>query len=228
MTRDDGKTGGGLFGGVKQKLLDSKRKWADEGRLLTGKTGRRGVDRLPPGQHEVRNWPVLDLGVKPRVDLWDWKLAIDGHVANPVTWTYQDLLAQPPFEDTSDIHCVTAWSRFDNHWVGVSAKHILSVVQPTARATHVLFHSYDGYTTNLRLDQFDDADVLLAHSWEGQAIPAEHGGPVRVIVPKFYFWKSAKWVKRMEFLAADKPGFWENRGYHNVADPWKEERYDRD
>jgi DMSO/TMAO reductase YedYZ molybdopterin-dependent catalytic subunit len=125
----------------------------------------------------------------------------------------------------SDIHCVTAWSRYDNRWEGVSGKHLLSVVQPLERATFLVCHSHDGYTTNLALEHFADDDVLLAYKWEGQEIPREHGGPVRAIVPRFYFWKSAKWIKRIEFVAKDKPGFWENRGYHNEGDPWKEQRY---
>jgi DMSO/TMAO reductase YedYZ molybdopterin-dependent catalytic subunit len=121
---------------------------------------------------------------------------------------------------------VTAWSRYDNRWEGVAAKHILSVVQPLERAKHLVCYSHDGYTTNLALEQFDDDDVLLAYKWEGEPISSEHGGPVRAIVPKFYFWKSAKWIKRIEFVARDKPGFWENRGYHNEGDPWQEQRYD--
>ena len=209
----------------RRKLIDSKQKWAAEGRLLTGKTGARGADRLPPGQHVVKTWPVLDLGVQPKVERWDWKLTVDGLVAKPIEWTFQDFLAQPQFQSTSDIHCVTAWSRYDNRWEGVSAKHLLSVVQPLERAQHLVCYSHDGYTTNLTLSQFDDDDVLLAYKWEGEPIPREHGGPVRAIVPKFYFWKSAKWIKRIEFVTRDKPGFWETRGYHNEGDPWREQRY---
>jgi len=217
----------GLLGQIKQKLLDTKKKWADDGRLITGKTGDRDVDRLPPGQHEVKNWPVLDLGVQPKIEPWTWTLTIDGLVETPLNWSFQDFLSQPQFKDVSDIHCVTAWSRFDNHWEGVSAAHILSVVQPKPAANHVVFHSYDGYTTNLTLANFADPDVLLAYKWEGEQIPRNHGGPVRAIVPKYYFWKSAKWLKRIEFVDRDRPGFWEQRGYHNEGDPWREERYGR-
>lgn len=217
-------------GQIKQKLVDSKRKWAAEGRLLTGKAGqalagKAARERLPPGQHEVKTWPVLDLGVQPKVEPWEWRLTIDGLVANPVVWSFQDFLAQPQFQSVSDIHCVTAWSRFDNRWEGVSARHIISVVKPLDTARHLVCHSHDGYTTNLKREQFDDDDVLLAYKWQGEQIPREHGGPVRAIVPKFYFWKSAKWIKRIEFVAGDKPGFWETRGYHNAGDPWQEERY---
>jgi DMSO/TMAO reductase YedYZ molybdopterin-dependent catalytic subunit len=213
-----------LLGQIKQKLLSSKQKWAEEGRLLTGKAGSR-ADRLPPGQHEVKNWPVLDLGIQPEVAKETWSLAIDGLVANKVTWSWDEFMAQPVFEDVSDMHCVTAWSRYDNHWTGVSTQHVLSVVQPLPQARHVVLHSHDGYTTNVRLDHFAAPDALLAHSWEGKPISREHGGPVRVIIPQFYLWKSAKWLKRIEILAEDRPGFWEVRGYHNEGDPWTEERY---
>ncbi|MFV3127434.1 sulfite oxidase-like oxidoreductase [Niveispirillum sp. KHB5.9] len=206
------------------KLVESKQKWAEEGRLMTGASSRR-ADRLPPGQREVKNWPVLDLGIQPEIDLGQWELTIDGLVENPTVWGWSQFKGQPAFADVSDIHCVTAWSRYDNHWEGVSAKHILDVVKPKAEAKYIVFHSYDGYTTNVALSVFDDVDVLLAHSWEGQPITTEHGGPVRVIIPKFYFWKSAKWVTRIEFVAEDRPGFWEERGYHNEGDPWTEQRY---
>ena len=218
----------GLLGQVKQKLIDSKRKWAEDGRLLTGKTGLKGRDRLPPGQHEVKNWPVLDLGVQPKIDLWDWKLTVDGLVANKQSFTFQDLLALPQTEDVSDIHCVTAWSRYDNRWVGVKTQDLIARVEPLATAKYVVCHAYDGYTTNLRLDHFAADDALLAHSWEGKPITREHGGPVRMVIPRWYFWKSAKWIKRIELLGADKLGFWENRGYHNQGDPWTEQRYARD
>ncbi len=211
-------------GEIRRKLVESKENWAREGRLLTG-TNAPPEQRLPPGQRLVTNWPVLDLGVQPDISTDKWHLRVDGLVENPVVWKWADFMAQPQVEDVSDIHCVTAWSRFDNRWEGVSARHLLSVVKPKPEAKHIIFHSFDGYTTNLPLEAFADADVLLAHSWEGKPITKEHGGPVRVIVPKLYFWKSAKWVNRMEFIAADRPGFWEERGYHNEGDPWTEQRY---
>jgi DMSO/TMAO reductase YedYZ molybdopterin-dependent catalytic subunit len=209
----------------RQKLIDSKQRWAAEGRLITGTTAKRGADRLPPGQHVVKTWPVLDLGVQPKVEPWEWALTVDGLVGKAVTWTFQDFLAQPQVQSTSDIHCVTAWSRYDNRWEGVATAHILAVVQPLERARHIVCYSHDGYTTNLKLEDFADADALLAYKWEGQPLTREHGGPVRAIVPKLYFWKSAKWLKRLEFVARDKPGFWEERGYHNEGDPWQEQRY---
>lgn len=211
-----------LFGRIKDKLIASKQKWAREGRLLTG---RAGAERLPPGQRLVRDWPVLDLGLQPAVALERWSLTVDGLVENPLNWTWNDFLDRPQVEYVSDIHCVTAWSRYDNRWTGVSAAHLLATVRPKPEAAHVVFHAYDGYTTNVALDVFAAPDVLLAHSWEGSPLTRAHGGPVRVVIPQFYFWKSAKWLQRIEFVAADRPGFWETRGYHNVGDPWTEERY---
>jgi len=213
------------LGETRRKLVESKERWARDGRLLTGRTARPQEQRLPPGQRRVENWPILDLGVQPDVPTGRWRLTIDGLVENPVTWDWAAFRAQPAFRDTSDIHCVTAWSRFDNEWEGVSARHLLAVVRPKPEARFLVFHSYDDYTTNLPLADFADDDVLLAHSWQGKPLAREHGGPVRAIVPKLYFWKSAKWIRRIEFIAADRSGFWEERGYHDHGDPWTEERY---
>ena len=215
----------GLVGRIKDKLVESKQKWAREGRLLTGETADPAAERLPPGQRLVQNWPVLDLGIKPRIALESWRLTVDGLVENPLSWGWAEFQAQPQTQSVSDIHCVTAWSRYDNKWEGVSARHLLAVVKPLPEARHIIFHAHDGYTTNLPLKAFDDEGVLLAAKWEGAPLAPEHGGPVRVVVPKLYFWKSAKWVKRIEFVPEDRKGFWEVRGYHNEADPWKEERY---
>jgi len=173
----------------------------------------------------VQNWPVLDLGAQPEVRPERWRLTVDGLVAMPLDWDWDTFLAQPQMRDLSDIHCVTAWSRFDNEWEGVSAKHILALAAPAPAARFVVLHSHDGYTTNLPLAAFADDDVLLAHSWHGKPLPREHGGPVRAVVPKLYFWKSAKWIRRIELIAADRAGFWEERGYHDRGDPWQEERY---
>jgi DMSO/TMAO reductase YedYZ molybdopterin-dependent catalytic subunit len=214
-----------LLGQIKDKLIRSKQKWAEEGRAITGRPDMGHVSRLPPGQKLVQNWPVLDLGVQPDVKPENWRLRVTGLVENPAVWTLDEFKALPPFEDVSDIHCVTTWSRYDNHWKGVSARAILDIVKPKPEAHHVIFHSYDGYTTNVKLEAFSDANVLLAYEWEGQPLAREHGGPVRVVIPDWYLWKSAKWVTRIEFVAEDRKGFWETRGYHNEADPWKEERY---
>jgi DMSO/TMAO reductase YedYZ molybdopterin-dependent catalytic subunit len=215
-----------LTGEIKDKLIRSKQEWAKEGRLLTGMPDEMRKNRLPPGQKEVKNWPVLDLGVQPNiVPPRRWKLDIGGLVENPVTWSLEEFMAQPQEEFVSDIHCVTQWSRFDNHWRGVSARHIIDLVRPKLEARHVLFYSYDGYTTNVKREVFEEANVLLAHSWEGEPLARDHGGPVRVVIPDWYFWKSPKWVNKIEFAAEDMPGFWEVRGYHNEGDPWKEDRY---
>lgn len=219
MANDDG-----LFGQIKQKLVDTKRKWSAEGRLLTGASADPAT-RLPPGQREVKNWPVLDLGIQPDVSAKTWRLDVGGLVENPISWNWAEFARQPQADYLSDIHCVTAWSRFDNRWRGVSTRHLLDLVKPKANAKFVVQHSYDGYTTNVPLSYFADEDVLLAHEWEGKPISREHGGPVRLVLPKLYFWKSAKWLTKLEFVAEDKAGFWEVRGYHMRGDPWTEERY---
>lgn len=214
-----------LLDRVRQKLIDTKQKWAGEGRLLTGTSADPSAQRLPPGQREVKNWPVLDLGIQPEILAAKWRLDIVGAVENPISWGWADYRAQPQVQVQSDIHCVTAWSRYDNHWEGVSTRHLIDLVKPRDDAKFVIQHSYDGYTTNVPLDDFAGADVLLACRWEGQPIARVHGGPVRLVLPKLYFWKSAKWLTRLEFSTTDKPGFWEVRGYHNRGDPWAEERY---
>ena len=214
-----------LLGKVKQKLVETKQKWAGEGRLLTGRQADPMSERLPPGQREVKNWPVLDLGVQPPIPTAKWRLDVTGLVENRLSWSWADFQAQPQSRFTSDIHCVTAWSRFDNQWKGVSTRHLLALVKPKPQAKFVVQHSYDGYTTNVSLEDFAGENVLLAHRWEGQQITREHGGPVRLVLPALYFWKSAKWLTKLEFVEFDKPGFWEVRGYHNRGDPWKEERY---
>lgn len=214
-----------ISGRIKEKLIRSKEDWAREGRLLTGTSGDPVRDRLPPGQREVKDWPVLDMGVQPAIPLDLWRLTIDGLVDHPLVWTWDDFKRAPQVRQTSDIHCVTQWSRYDNDWDGVAAAHILEIVRPKPDARHVIFHSYDGYTTNVALDVFAAPEVVLAHSWAGKPLTREHGGPLRVVIPRYYFWKSAKWIKRIEFSAEDKPGFWEVRGYHNQGDPWHEDRY---
>ncbi len=212
-------------GRIRDKLVAAKESWAREGRGLTGAAGDPARDRLPPGQRLVTDWPVLDLGVVPRVTTETWTLAVDGLVERPLVWRWADFLAQPQERVVSDIHCVTSWSRYDNRWEGVRTRRLLALVGPKPEARFVVCHSSDGYTTNLPLDAFADDDALLAARWEGEPISRDHGGPVRVVVPRLYFWKSAKWLKRLELVAEDRRGYWEVRGYHNDADPWKEERY---
>ncbi|MET4295609.1 DMSO/TMAO reductase YedYZ molybdopterin-dependent catalytic subunit [Bradyrhizobium sp. LB8.2] len=210
------------------KLTRTKEKWAREGRFLTGKITRPEEQRLPPGQHLTKDWPVLDLGVVPPVSRERWRLDVYGAIENPVFWTFADFVAQKQAQFTSDIHCVTTWSRYDNEWEGLATRELLAACQPRDDARFVVLHSSDGYTTNLALDDFAAEDALLAHSWSGQPLSDEHGGPVRLVVPHLYFWKSAKWLQAIEFLTEDAPGFWEVRGYHNRGDPWAEQRYSGD
>ena len=168
---------------------------------------------------------MLDLGQTPQVPRAAWRLDIAGAVDRPLTWTWPEFSALPQSRKASDIHCVTTWSRYDNHWEGVATRDLMAAAGVRPEAGFVLLTSHDGYTTNLTLADFADAGALVAHSWEGQPLTAEHGGPARLVVPHLYFWKSPKWLRRIEFATADHPGFWEVRGYHNRGDPWAEQRY---
>jgi DMSO/TMAO reductase YedYZ molybdopterin-dependent catalytic subunit len=210
------------------KLTRTKEKWAREGRFLTGKITRPEAQRLPPGQHLTKDWPVLDLGVMPPVSRERWRLDVYGAIENPVFWTFAEFTAQKQEQFVSDIHCVTTWSRYDNLWEGLATRELLAACQPREDARFVVLHSSDGYTTNLALEDFAAEDALLAHSWSGEPLTKEHGGPVRLVVPHLYFWKSAKWLQAIEFVTDDKPGFWEVRGYHNRGNPWAEQRYSGD
>ena len=181
--------------------------------------------RLPPGQHLAKGWPVLDLGIKPALTREAFELEVDGLVGRPLRLSWTELLALPQTETVSDFHCVTTWSTFDNAWSGVRFSDLMAKAEPKPEARHVLFTSSDGYTTNLPLEACMDDGVLLVHGWMGHPLPAEHGGPVRMIVPKRYGWKSAKWVRKITCLAEDQKGFWEVRGYSNTAFPWQEDRF---
>jgi DMSO/TMAO reductase YedYZ molybdopterin-dependent catalytic subunit len=207
------------------KLTRTKQIWAQAGKFLTGRVARPESDRLPPGQHLVKDWPVLDLGLQPRIEPQHWRLDVSGAVENPVVWDFADVMAQRRSAETCDIHCVTSWSRYDNRFEGVSTRTLADTVHPKPEASHVVLHSADGYATNLSLEDFLGEDVLIAYAWQGSPLTREHGGPVRLVVPRLYFWKSAKWLKRIEFTTTEQPGFWEVRGYHNRGDPWREERY---
>jgi DMSO/TMAO reductase YedYZ molybdopterin-dependent catalytic subunit len=198
----------------------------------SGPRNRHGMPQLPVGQHAVRNWPVLDLGEQPDVPTDSWKLEITGLVDNPHTLTWDEFLALPQVDEVSDFHCVTTWSRFDNHWQGVRFATVAEHAVPKAEAKFVLCTgsdfmpgSYIPYTVNIPLAHALDDDVLLVHSWEGKPLPREHGGPCRMITPKLYAWKGAKWIRKIEFLAEDRKGFWELRGYSNSAEPWFNDRY---
>jgi DMSO/TMAO reductase YedYZ molybdopterin-dependent catalytic subunit len=198
----------------------------------TGPANRDGKPKLPVGQHEVRNWPVLDLGDVPDVRLDEWRLEIGGLVENPMSLTWDAFMALPQVEDVSDFHCVTTWSRFNNHWKGIRFRTLAELAVPLPEATFVLCTGYDHapgtripYTTNLPLAKAVEDDVLLVHTWENRPLPREHGGPCRMITPKLYAWKGAKWIRRIEFLPENKEGFWEERGYSNTAEPWFNDRY---
>ncbi len=210
------------------KLTATKRRWASEGRFLTGAVTRPEEHRLPPGQHLVKNWPVLDLGIQPDISTASWKLVVNGLVAHPTKFDWQAFNALPQTELVSDIHCVTTWSRYDNRWSGVAVADLLDAVMPADNARFVALTSYDGYKTNMPLSDFASDAAILALAWEGQPIAREHGGPMRLVVPHLYFWKSPKWLSGIEFLEHDRPGFWEVNGYHNYGDPWREQRYSDD
>ena len=181
--------------------------------------------RLPHGQALTRKWPVLTYGDTPQMDLSTWTFRCFGLVEQPVAWTWTEFSALPRVQVTSDIHCVTRWSRFDNHWEGVAVSEILRRVGVRPEAVAVMVHAEEDYTTNLLLSDIASDDALLAIKHDGKDLPAEHGGPCRLVVPKLYLWKSAKWVTGFEFMDVNAPGFWEVNGYHLRADPWKEERY---
>ena len=209
---------------VNDDYVARKERWARKmaGKSLSKKTGD---DRLPPGQHEVKDFPVLDLGLHPEISLDEWSLHIHGHVEQPLRLSWTDFQALPQFEDLSDFHCVTTWSQFGMKWAGVAFFSLAELVRPKPTAKHVFFKSYDGYSTNNPLDVCLDDDVLIAHSWNGQALSREHGGPARVIVPKRYAWKGAKFIREIVFLDRDILGFWELRGYSNTADPMTNDRF---
>ena len=188
-----------------------------------------GVDpeRIPPGQSLTApdRWPLLHFGPVPKTDLATWDFQLFGEVENPLTLTYAELRALPAKEITADIHCVTAWSRLGDRWKGVAIQEILERVRPTSQASYVMAHCDYGYTTSIPLEVLDDDDVLLCYGWNGADLTPEHGWPLRLLVPKKYFWKSAKWLRGLEFMAKNRLGFWEQRGYHDDADPWRETRY---
>jgi DMSO/TMAO reductase YedYZ molybdopterin-dependent catalytic subunit len=182
-------------------------------------------ERLPPGQKLTDGWPVLHYGGTPDIDLASWKLSIIGLVEDEVHFTWDEFMALPQTTLRSDIHCVTHWSKFDNEWTGVKIADLMAGVKVKPEAKHAMVHSYGGYTTNIPLAELLDDDVILAHSHAGKPLETQHGWPMRLVVPKLYFWKSAKWMRGLVFMADQKPGFWEMYGYHIHGDPWIEERY---
>ena len=202
-----------LFDGGERKELERK---------------MREAGRLPPGQALTLKWPVLQYGSVPKFDPQAWDFRITGLVEQPLRLGWDEFNRLPTIEVTRDFHCVTRWSRFDNRWRGVAFSELLKRVKLRPRAGFVLVHAEQGYTANVPLPDLDRDDVLFATHHDGQPLTPEHGYPLRLIVPQLYAWKSVKWVRGIEFLDHDAPGFWEQNGYHMYGDPWKEQRFDTD
>jgi DMSO/TMAO reductase YedYZ molybdopterin-dependent catalytic subunit len=188
----------------------------------------RSQGRLPPGQSLTLKWPVLHYGSVPRFDPARWDFRVSGLVEHPLRFTWDEFNQLPRIQRTSDFHCVTRWSRFDNHWDGVAMREILSRAKPQPNAKYVLVHAEQGYTANVPLADVDRDEVLLATRHDGEPLTADHGYPLRLIVPHLYGWKSVKWVRGLELLDRDQAGFWEQNGYHMHGDPFKEQRFDTD
>jgi DMSO/TMAO reductase YedYZ molybdopterin-dependent catalytic subunit len=186
-----------------------------------------GVDpgRIPPGQYLTERFPVLTYGSNPAFDLEDWSLSIDGEVDAPFALRWDELMALEQHEITVDIHCVTRWSKLDTTWRGVRVRDLLERAQVRPAGTHVMAHSDGGYTTNIPVEALMEDDVLVAHTYAGEPLEHDHGAPLRLLVPKRYFWKSAKFLRRLEVMPSDRQGFWELNGYHNDGDPWTEQRH---
>lgn len=182
-------------------------------------------ERLPPGQYLTEKWPVLHAGTVPSTDLATWDFRVFGQVENPITLSWDEFTALPTREITIDIHCVTRWSRFDTGFKGVHWSELANLVDPKPSARYVVAHAEQDFTANVPLAALEDEEALLAYEADGEPLTPEHGWPLRLVIPKRYFWKSAKWLRGIELLDHDEPGFWERLGYHNEADYWKEERY---
>jgi len=197
-----------------------------------GFKGKRPSDdnqkRTPPGQHLTNDFPVLTAGPTQTINIQEWRFSITGLVKEPMTWSYEDMKKLGLQTFTCDIHCVTTWSKLDTKWKGMSIGKLLSQIDIDPKAAYALVSSYGGYTTNLPLADLRDDKAFIAFQYDGFPLTAEHGGPARLVVPHLYFWKSAKWVKSIELRAEDKKGFWEEIGYHDYGNPWKEERYQGD
>jgi len=181
--------------------------------------------RLPPGQKEVKKVPLRHIGVIPRFDLDTWRLEVCGEVEKPISLSFEDVKTLPTVVGVSDFHCVEGWSLLDNKWEGILFKAIVKIVKPKANAKYVMFECYDGYSTSLALSDLLEDKVLLAYKLGDKLLPLERGGPLRLIVPHKYAYKSAMWLKRIKFTSKQELGYWEKRGYSNMADPWEEERY---
>jgi len=186
---------------------------------------RAVADRLPPGQYLTEKWPVLHYGSVPRVDLATWTFSMNGLVKAPVQLSREEFMKLPRRTVKADVHCVTRWSMLDSTWEGVPVTELMKLVELKPEATHVMAHAEQGFTANLSLDDFLRDENMLVDTRNGEPISAEHGWPLRLFVPHLYFWKSAKWLRGLEFMQPDRPGFWEQYGYHMRGDPWQEERY---
>lgn len=202
---------------------------------MFGDRGKRraialGIDpeRLPPGQSPTVKWPVLTVGSTPRVDTREWLLSVDGAVEQPYVLDWDQFRALPATDWSGDLHCVTRWSKFGMDWHGVPVRTLIERAQPKAKATHLLAHSYGGYSTNLPLSDVLEHLALIATEADGASLEPDHGGPARLLVPHLYLWKSAKWIQRLQLLDHDELGFWERNGYHHRGDPWQEERHSVD
>lgn len=185
----------------------------------------RDAGRLPPGQSLTLKWPILRYGSVPKFNPEQWDFRAYGLVDNPVRLNWVEFGQLPQSEHITDFHCVTRWSRFENNWRGVAVRDLLALMKPSATASHVLIHAEQGYTTNVSIADLDREDVILATHHDGLPLAPDHGYPLRLIVPHLYAWKSAKWLRGMEFLDRDQAGFWEKNGYHMHGDPWKEQRF---
>ncbi len=181
--------------------------------------------RLPPGQYLTNDFPVLSAGPTPNIDLAKWTFTIEGLVRQPVSWNWEQFMRLPSQDFVVDISCVTKWTHLDMKWHGVSVDTLLQQAELDRKAAFVLAYSYGGDTTNLPLADFFNGQAFIAYRYDGQPLAPEHGGPARLVVPHLYFWKSAKWIQGLRFLEKDERGFWEQAGYNNHGDPWKEERY---
>ena len=196
-----------------------------------GFVGRRRPARedLPPGQYDAgADWPVLTAEVTPRIDPARWTMTVDGLVEEPRTWSWDELHALPGSEYRGPIHCVTTWSKFGTWFAGVSVDTLIEAARPTAEARFVMATSKTGYTTNLPLEHITGGKAWIVWEYDGKPLPVEHGGPVRLLVPHLYFWKSAKWISKLTLMKRDQPGFWEQNGYHDRGDPWRQQRYQGD
>jgi DMSO/TMAO reductase YedYZ molybdopterin-dependent catalytic subunit len=195
-------------------------------RGFTGKRRRpEAANRVPPGQYVTPDFPVLSAGPTPRTPLERWSFTIEGLVSEPVKLSWAQFLQLPAQSFMVDIHCVTKWSKLDTNWRGVSVDTLFDAVELDPKAMYVTAFSDGGYTTNMPLVEILNGQAFVAYQYDGRPLPAEHGGPARLVVPHLYFWKSAKWVRGLRLTAKDQPGFWESLGYNNHGDPWKEERY---